>query len=740
MRSPNIVRTSIVTRIALAGAASLLLFAIAMIVFVSRELQQTIYAQTDARVQVAENTMFELIREKGNPTFRDGTLRLGKWVANADNALVDHVRALTGADATLFAVVDGRPIRVTTTIIKLDGSGRNIGTELVGPARRAFDVGENFAGVSPVAGRPFLNRYATLRDRSGRVVGIAYTGIPLTAMQATVARAMRIVVVGTCVALAASLCLLYLVMRPLRRALSEAVAIARGLADGDVEQKSNFVSSDELGAMSRAFGKMIAYQQRMASIADALADGDFSTAIEPVSERDRLGTAFAHMSAKLESLVVRLEHSAMTDSLTQLGNRRAFEQRLLIELSRAARINGAVWLALIDVDDFKSVNDDNGHQHGDMVLSRLGDILRRVRAEDGAYRLGGDEFAIVFADCSAEQVLPMAERIRVAAQTELGGATVSVGLAVSPAGLIDGETLQRQADAALYACKQRGRNISLRFSDVKAALTQPQRKDVRSVVEFIEHGSMTVAFQPIWDLARGAILGFEALTRPDASYGLTGPAEAFAIAAKIGRAHDLDRLCRRAAIADAAALAETALIFLNVSPETLAREALQPEELAQELATAGIAFERVVLEITERYSGPLDTVIAGARHLQRFGFKLALDDTGAGNAGLEFLSRLTVDYIKIDGGIIAKAPHDSAARGVIGAIVTLARSSGAYVIAEGIEDAAMLDFVRDVDGTGHDSLGSIGVQGYYLGRPAMIGVDGGVVERGERLLRTAATS
>jgi len=127
MRSPSIARTSIVTRIALAGATSLLLFAIAMIVFVSRELQQTIYAQTDARVQVAENTMFELIREKGNPTLRDGTLRLGKWVANADNALVDHVHALTGADATLFAVVDGRPIRVTTTIIKLDGSGRNIG-------------------------------------------------------------------------------------------------------------------------------------------------------------------------------------------------------------------------------------------------------------------------------------------------------------------------------------------------------------------------------------------------------------------------------------------------------------------------------------------------------------------------------------------------------------------------------------------------------------------------------------
>jgi len=726
---------SIITRIVIAGCISLVLFAAAMLTIVKHDIEQAVFVQSNARLQSAQNTLFHLIRDKGTPSLVNGKLRLGRWVANNDNSIVDEVRALTGADATLFAVLGGKPMRVTTTILKRDGSGRNVHTELVGPARTAFDAGKDFAGVSPVAGRLFLNRYAMLRDGRGRVIGIAYTGIPLTTMSQMVWQAMRTILIMTAFALLASMSLLYAVMRPLQRTFRNAVTMAQGLARGDVDQQSGDVSDDELGQVSLAFEEMIAYQKRMAGVADALASGDFSHAVVPVSPRDRLGVAFAHMSTKLNRLVEQLEASAMTDSLTQLGNRRAFDARMRGELSRAARHGGTVWLALVDVDNFKSVNDENGHQHGDLVLTKLGSVLRHVRAEDGAFRLGGDEFAVVLADCSGEDALLALERLREKAQTELFGTTISVGLACSPSGLIDGETLQRQADAALYVCKQRGRNIVVSFDDVQNSTTFPQQMNVHAVTRLIAERDLLVAFQPIWDFRSSAILGFEALARPHAKYGLNGPQEAFDVAAKIGRAHDLDRICREAAIAQAADLPPEALLFLNVSPETLARNAFGAQALIRRLADAGISVDRVVLEITERYAGSIEPVISAARDLQRLGFKLALDDTGAGNAGLEFLSRLKVDFIKIDGAIVANSKHDLAARGVIAAIVSLAKTTSAYVIGEGVEDRTMLDSIRPGVFEGALNTHAVsGVQGYFLGRPGQIASATGSAGEIKRLL------
>jgi diguanylate cyclase (GGDEF)-like protein len=461
-------RVSIVTRIALAGVLTLLVFAIAMLFFMKYSLEQAIYSEMQARVDVAEKTMWEMVRAKGPPSLVGGKLRFGQWVANGDQSLVDHVRKLTGANATLFAVINRKPIRVATTIRKFDGSGRNVNTELVGPARAAFDRGRSFAGESSVAGRLFVNRYDAIRDSRGHIIGIVYTGIPLTALQEKVARAMRFAIVGTALALLASITLLYVAMRPLRRAFRNAVTIAQGLAEGDVAQRSNAVSAGELGAVSSAFRDMIVYQQRMAMVADALARGDFSMKIVPVSARDRLGIAFAHMSEQMQGLMQQLELSAMTDSLTQLGNRRAFDARMRTDLARAARRGGNVCLAVIDVDDFKAVNDEKGHQRGDAVLSKLADILRGLRAEDAAYRLGGDEFAVVFSDTSRANALVAFEQIRRQAEAELEGTTISIGLAFSPNGIVDAETLSRQADAALYACKHRGSNVVIDFEAAKS--------------------------------------------------------------------------------------------------------------------------------------------------------------------------------------------------------------------------------------------------------------------------------
>jgi diguanylate cyclase (GGDEF)-like protein len=702
-------RVSIVTRVMLAGSLSLALFAAAMVFFIRNDLGRTVYAQTALRVGYANSVLHDLLKADGPPRLEGRSLRFGAWLANGDNSVVDHLRALTGADATIFMVVDGKPIRVATTILKLDGSGRNVGTELLGPARDAIDAGLGFSGISPVAGRDFVNRYDPIHDASGRTVGILYTGIPLTAMERAVSDAMGAVLVVTALALGACLAMLYVTMVPLRRALRNAVVIANGLAKGEVDQRSETISDGELGQMTDAFEDMIAYQQRMATIADALAAGDFTLEVVPASPRDRFGNAFANMSEKLKGLVGQLESSAMTDSLTQLGNRRAFDARMRTELSRAARRGGIVWLALVDVDNFKGVNDENGHQHGDLVLAELGGVLRRVRAEDSAYRLGGDEFALVMTDCSRDEASAALERLRESAQNELFGTTISVGFAGST-GVLDAEALIRQADAALYVCKLRGRNVVVNFDAARQFGDIPQQMNVAAVNRLIAEREVTIAFQPIWDLARGAILGFEALARPDIKSGLSGPQEAFDIAAKIRRTHDLDRVCRSAAIRAAVDLPGDALLFLNVAPESLVRGDLDPRLVSEELAAAAFPIDRVVLEITERYAGPSAPVIDAALELQRAGFRVALDDTGAGNAGLEYLSRMRFDFIKIDGSIVAKAADDVAARGVVTAIVSLAKTTGAYVIAEGIEDRRMLDAVRPIDGA----------QGYFLGRPGSI--------------------
>ena len=155
--------------------------------------------------------------------------------------------------------------------------------------------------------------------------------------------------------------------------------------------------------------------------------------------------------------------------------------------------------------------------------------------------------------------------------------------------------------------------------------------------------------------------------------------------------------------------------------QRLYRDELKAQTLTAKLSDVGISADRVVLEITERYPGPLEPVIIAARELQRCSFKLALDDTGAGNAGLEFLSRLKVDFIKIDSAIVANGANEMAARGVISAIVALAKTTNAYVIAEGIEDQTMLDLVRSKFLNGAVNANAVsGVQGYLLGRPGVI--------------------
>jgi len=430
----------------------------------------------------------------------------------------------------------------------------------------------------------------------------------------------------------------------------------------------------------------------------------------------------------------------LNDPLTGLGAHRAFHEALRRAVTQAATRGEAVTLARLDLDRFKALNEQHGHGHGDAVLGALAALLGRGRSEDRAFRLGGDEFALLLPGAGLPEAAAALERLRVTAARDLAGATVSVGVA-DLAAVADaasaGEGLLDGAEAALAVAKRRGGNAVVTVDEVQdgAALTASAR--ARALRRLLTDGQIAVAFQPIWDLERGHILAFEALARPAASYGFAGPQEAFDAAERAGQAHDLDALCRRAILARAAALPPDALLFLNVSPQTLDHDLLAGTTLVEAVEAAGLTPGRVVLEITERSVARPGVVVREAARLRALGFRLALDDAGAGNAGLEMLSQVAVDFVKIDRGVVAQSCTATAARAVLAGILAIARETGAYVIAEGIETAEMLAFVQQA-GAGATECGGIqGVQGYLLGHPSETLPDGADAERPRALIDAA---
>jgi diguanylate cyclase (GGDEF)-like protein len=411
---------------------------------------------------------------------------------------------------------------------------------------------------------------------------------------------------------------------------------------------------------------------------------------------------------------------ARRDGLTDLDNHRAFQDELARAVGEAARYDTAVTLALLDIDDFKFENDRHGHQHGDRLLCELAELLRDSRAGDRAFRLGGDEFALLLAhtnECDADVPL---ERIRDLVERRLSGVTTSIGFSCAREDDREPSSLWGRADAALLEAKRRGGNAIVASTEVADSVPVVTIEKVRAVRALIDSGAVDVAFQPIWDLGGTRVLGYEALARPR-STELAGPGEAFEIADSIGRGHELDAVCRRATLRAAGELPKGALLFLNVSPQTLEHDGLAGDSLVLAVRGAGFEPDQVVLEITERTDARKELLLPEAARLRRLGFKLALDDVGAGNAGLEMLSALPVDFIKIDRAVVANAVADRGARAVMLGIMAFARESGAFVIAEGIETEAMLELARDPDPDRESRpVGAHGAQGFLLGRPAPV--------------------
>ena len=380
----------------------------------------------------------------------------------------------------------------------------------------------------------------------------------------------------------------------------------------------------------------------------------------------------------------RAEMSADTDPLTGLAGRRPFRPMLEATLSGAGR--SPVALALVDIDDFKQVNDKFGHSHGDRVLVALAEAFTALRSSDTAFRIGGDEFAVVLPASTDQEAAAVIERVRHSLCALVPGMTFSCGIAEARG--VSMQELWERADAALYEAKASGRRQTVTFQGMSTTLAvSPQKLDAVTGL-LSEDSGLSVAFQPIWDLRRGRILGHEALLRLPPDLPIEGPEQAFALAHRLGVVVALDQRARREVLRAVRDRQWQGLLFINVHPDAL--RSLDVDAFATQVIAAGLQIEQVVLEVTEHADMDSPGPIRVLKQAQARGFRLALDDMGHGNAGLRALTLVRFDVIKIERDVIVQLGADPASDATVAAATTFVQRTGGWVIAEGIEDQRIL--------------------------------------------------
>lgn len=432
-------------------------------------------------------------------------------------------------------------------------------------------------------------------------------------------------------------------------------------------------------------------------------------------------------AAELEASRARLRRAydevrevALVDGLTRLGNHRAFQEEFESLLDQAIRYRHELSLVLLDLDEFKQVNDAQGHAVGDELLAEVGRILHeQIRRADRAFRIGGDEFAILLPHTNADGAAQLARRI-LATGLSVRPATsyarpisFSAGVVSCPAHATNREQLQLFADSAMYRGKRSGRTVVTIVDpalDGERVDEQKRAALSEAVASVIDERALRPVFQPLIHLESGRVIGFEGLIRPTPGSPFANPGALFAAAEVGGRIVDLDLACLSIVIERATAIPDPLLVTLNISPRTLEAAEFGAARLLNMLEQAGFAADRVILEITEReVIHDVPRVLSVLERCRVAGIRIAADDVGAGNAGLRLLSQFRFDVVKIDLSLVQAGTGQATVRAVLGSLVDLARRWGALVVAEGVETQGQLAMARE--------LAIDAGQGYLLGRP-----------------------
>jgi diguanylate cyclase (GGDEF)-like protein/PAS domain S-box-containing protein len=447
-------------------------------------------------------------------------------------------------------------------------------------------------------------------------------------------------------------------------------------------------------------------------------------------------TLAAERSARLatEAASKQLEHAATHDPLTGLANRVALERHLATSL--AARDSLAVMFC--DLDRFKNVNDGLGHDAGDEILVQVASRLRScVRDGDLVARIGGDEFVVVVHLTERREAAPMTERLLdvVREPVTVSGRrhviTMSIGVAFSDASSTP-QTLMRDADAAVYRSKDKGRNQSSEFDDALRAAAIARLEVEQDLRLALDGTQLTVAYQPTFATRTGACAGVEALVRwHHPVRGVVGPGDFIPLAEDTGLIVPLGQRVGDVVAADHArgllrGSADGFTVWVNVSGRELAEPRFEDAVRRRHEQIGGA----LGIEVTETVLHEDPTAaVATLQRIAAAGVKIAIDDFGTGYSSLARLTDYPIHLVKIDRSFVARVASTQH-RAIVAAAIDLAHAVGAATVAEGVEDAEQLRGVRE--------LGCDFVSGYHLARPVAAAGVATAIARGERVVATDA--
>jgi diguanylate cyclase (GGDEF)-like protein len=416
----------------------------------------------------------------------------------------------------------------------------------------------------------------------------------------------------------------------------------------------------------------------------------------------------------------QIRYLAHHDSMTGLDNRFRLTEKLQRSLIALPDRGGKLALHYVDLDRFKDVNDTLGHDAGDNLIQAVAERLRTVaRKKDIVARIGGDEFTIVQVDATDKaEAEALAQRVIGTLQQPfvINGQTVSVGasvgVAMAPGDGIDVAQLMRCADLALYKAKADGRNCARFFTPQLGIANQARLTLELALRAAVANDGFDLHFQPVYESANNALVGFEALIRlpPFNGDDMISPSVFIPVAEEFGLIGYIGDWVLRKACRIAAAWPEHLTVSINMSPAQFTCGNIH-KSVDEALRESGLAAHRLEIEITEGLLlGDTEAVLEQLRELKRLGVSIVMDDFGTGYSSLNYLWRFHFDKIKIDKSFIsAYGSVDGNAETVIKTIVALGRSLNVQVTVEGVETDRQARFVSD--------LRADQVQGFYFGRP-----------------------
>lgn len=414
-----------------------------------------------------------------------------------------------------------------------------------------------------------------------------------------------------------------------------------------------------------------------------------------------------------------LEYYATRDPLTNLYNQRVFWEMMGYEVVRAERHDYRFGLLLIDLDNFKTINDTHGHHIGDVYLQAFADCVAGALAkEDILARYGGDEFVIVLPESDLQRSSEVAMRVlheveKMTIQAPDGSpirGTCSIGLAIYPDHAHDPKDLFLFADNLMYKAKDEGKDrVSIPSEDDVVEVFRDISQRSSLVLNAIDNKQITPYFQPILDVREHKFLAYECLSRIEVDGEVLRADQFVELAEKMGVIHRMDLVVIERALEMLKEHHFDGYIFFNLSPRSLVLNEFA-HNVHRIVEASGIPPERIVFEITER-----DTV-RNLQVLERFlhdlksaGYRLALDDFGSGFSSFLYLRRFPIDFLKLDGDFIVNVVKDQRDRMFVEHMRNLAGDLGLKVIAEFVEDQEILDVLHDI--------GVDYAQGYHIGRP-----------------------